>query len=352
MAFLRSTNSPTGQRASDGCPLTPLAPAIAAPANPADPARRVDPAPRVDPVDPVVDPTPAPGAFQQALRTAITGSGLSLDRVQDRLRRRGTSISIATLSTWQSGRSQPERPHSLAALSLLEEELGLRPDALRVLLGPPRPRGRWLRDAAPAAGLADAWSGRGIEGALNQVDSRWDQELTRISCHTRLELDVQGRECITRIRNIVRAECDGPDRFISICQLDAPGPLPQLHVPAPFRTGRVVAAPAQRLLVAEVLFERPIARGETVIVEYALHHTAPRPHSTQLECTLHVPVREYVLEVRFDPAAIPTSCHSFRSAELDSRRHERLLRPDAIGSVHAVALAARPCHFGIRWDWG
>jgi hypothetical protein len=166
-----------------------------------------------------------------------------------------------------------------------------------------------------------------------------------------LELDAQGREYATWVRAIVRADRDGPDRFIAVCQLDEPGPLPQLRVAAPFRAGRVVSSPAERMVVGEVLFERPISRGETVIVEYSFQHSSPRPYSTQLECTLHVPVREFVLEVRFDAAAIPASCHSFRSAELDSRKHERPLRPDAVGSVHAVALAAGPCRFGIRWDW-
>ncbi len=64
------------------------------------------------------------------------------------------------------------------------------------------------------------------------------------------------------------------------------------------------------------------------------------------------PVRECLLEVRFHPAMIPTSCRPFRTPELDSRRHPPLLRPSAVGSVHAVAPAERPCHFGIRWDWG
>jgi hypothetical protein len=51
---------------------------------------------------------------------------------------------------------------------------------------------------------------------------------------------------------------------------------------------------------------------------------------------------------------MPESCHSFRTADLDmqTRPQERLLRPDALGSVLAVALSAGPCRLGIRWDWG
>ena len=298
------------------------------------------------------DRAPAEGPFHEALRTAIAASGLSLDRIRERLRRRGVSVSAATLSSWQSGRYRPERAGSLDALAVLEEVLRLSPGALASRLGPPRPRGRWLPAAPGRPGLADVWSGRcDIDGALSRVDTRWDRELTRISCHIRLELDQQGRERSAWCRQLLRAESDGPDRWVTVFQLDAPGPLPRLCTAAPFRVGRVIEAPLDRLLVAEVLFDRPLARGETVIVEYTLQHRAPLRRSSRVECTLHLPVREYVLEVRFDPEAVPVSCYSFRSAELDSPVQERLLRPDTAGSVHAVALAAGPCRFGIRWDW-
>ncbi|WP_225446679.1 hypothetical protein [Streptacidiphilus sp. PB12-B1b] len=294
----------------------------------------------------------ADGPFHEALRAAIAASGLSLDRIRERLRHRGTTVSAATLSSWQSGRYRPERPHALAALAVLEDVVQLPPGALGGLLGPPRPRGRWLPTAAGRPGIADVWSDRGdIDGALSRVDTRWDHALTRISCHTRLELNARGRELSVWNRRLLRAECDGPDRWITVFQLDNPGPLPRLRTAAPFRTGRVAESPQDRLLVAEVLFDRPLARGETVIVEYSLEHRAPLPHTAQVEATLHVPVREYVVEVRFDPAALPASCHSFRSADLDSPAQERLIRPDTVGSVHAVALAAGPCRFGIRWAW-
>jgi len=290
--------------------------------------------------------------FHEALRAAIAASGLSLDRIRERLRRQGSTVSAATLSSWQSGRYQPERAGSLDALAVLEGVLRLSPGALASRLGPPRPRGRWLPPAPGRPGLADVWSGRcDIDGALSRVDTRWDRALTRISCHIRLELDELGQEKSAWCRQLLRAESDGPDRWVTVFQLDHPGPLPRLVTTAPFRVGRVIEAPLDRLLVAEVLFDRPLARGETVIVEYTLEHRAPLSNSNRVECTLHLPVREYVLEVRFDPAAVPANCYSFRSAELDSPAQERLLRPDTAASVHAVALAAGPCRFGIRWEW-
>ena len=296
---------------------------------------------------------PLPGApFHEALRGAIAVSGLSLDRIEDRLRRHGCRVSVATLSSWQSGRNQPERPRSLAALAVLEKVLRLPPGALLDLLGPPRPRGRRLPAGSGRRGLAAVWSDRyDIGSALRRVDHQWDDVLTRISCHRRFEVDAQGRERSMWCRQVLRAECDGPDRCIAVYRRTDPGPLPQVRTSAPGRTGRVAEVPEDRLLVAEVLFDHPLVRGETVIVEYTLDHLAPHSYATRAGCILHAPVREYVLEVRFDPLALPAACYSFRSAKLESRVQERQLRPDSIGSVHAVALAAQPCRFGIHWRW-
>lgn len=292
------------------------------------------------------------GPFHEALRAAIAASGLSLDRIQDRLSRQGATVSVATLSSWQSGRYRPERPRSMAVLAVLEEVLLLPRGSLAALLGPPRPRGRWLPTAVDRDGLAATWSGADdINSALRRVDTRWDECLTRISCHTKLELDAQGRERSMHSRQVLRADCDGPDRWITVYQLDAPGMPPRLHVNAPCRTGRAIESPEQGLLVAEILFDHPLTRGETVIIEYYLELRPPRPYSTLMQSKLHVPVREYVMEVQFDPEALPGTCHSFRTTEPDSRPQERLLRLDAVGSVHAVALAVGPCRLGIRWTW-
>ena len=296
------------------------------------------------------------GPFDEALRAAVAASGLSLDRIQDRLKRRGSRISVATLSSWQSGRYRPERPSSLLVLSELEEVLGVPPEALSALIGPPRPRGRRLATATDDRGLAafGADDMEDMQSALAQVDTRWDEALTRLSTHCRLELDTRGRERRMRSRQLLRAEVDGPDRWITGFQRDDPGPPPKLRVEPPHRIGKVIENAETGLIVAEIMFDRPLRRGDIIILEYTHENRPPRPYSTVMQTALHVPVREYVLEVRFDPAALPESCHSFRTAELDAdaRPQERLLKPDAIGSVLAVALSAGPCRLGIRWDWG
>ncbi|WP_262414467.1 hypothetical protein [Streptomyces sp. ST1015] len=75
--------------------------------------------------------------FHEELRAAIAASGLSLDRIHERLRLRGVPVSAATLSSWQSGRHQPERRRSLSALAVLEDVLSLPPASLSARLAPP-----------------------------------------------------------------------------------------------------------------------------------------------------------------------------------------------------------------------
>jgi len=53
------------------------------------------------------------GPFDAALRAAIRARGLSLDRLREHLRARGVTVTTATLSYWQSGRSRPERRDSV-----------------------------------------------------------------------------------------------------------------------------------------------------------------------------------------------------------------------------------------------
>ncbi|MBE1500683.1 MULTISPECIES: transcriptional regulator [Amycolatopsis] len=91
----------------------------------------------------------AAGPFDVALRAAIRARGLGLDRIRYRLRGRGTTVSLATLSHWQSGRCRPERAESLEALRNLEDILNVPDGSLSKLLGPPRGRTRFHAQPPP-----------------------------------------------------------------------------------------------------------------------------------------------------------------------------------------------------------
>ncbi|KAA2261974.1 helix-turn-helix transcriptional regulator [Solihabitans fulvus] len=294
------------------------------------------------------------GPFPDALRAAIEAKGLSLQRIQQRLSAKGAPISIAALSYWQSGRRRPERQESLAALRHLEDVLDVPAGALGALLGPPRPRGRGYGPSAVLPIEALWHSNERLAELLAKVDTSSDALLSRISQHDRVEIAENGGHRSLRVRQVLRAERDGADRWVLVYD-GAPrgGPLPQVRALRSARLGQVLADESSGVLVAELMFAVPLARGETVVMEYELAYPGPHyPTGDDSYCRrFRLPVREYVLEVRFDPAARPVRCQQFTSAPGErSPEFYRNLTVDAWGYAHAVALGFGPGVFGMRWQ--
>jgi transcriptional regulator with XRE-family HTH domain len=287
------------------------------------------------------------GPFDAALRAAIRARGLSLDRLREHLRARGVTVTTATLSYWQSGRSRPERRDSVRGLRRLEAVLEVPPGSLVALLGPPRARPR----RTGAAELARFWPDGGrVDAAVSDVDTRWDERLTRLSQHDVVTVGPGREELEFRSRQVLRAEADGPDRWVVILHLDEHDrPLPELRGLRGCRAGRSVDRPEDGLLVVELLFARPLARGETVLTEHTLVNRAPCPLATNYERKFRLPVREYVLEIRFSPSAVPAVCR--RYAEQDGKPGEYADVVPESGAVHGVALNFGPGRYGFEWDW-
>ncbi|MFQ6144202.1 transcriptional regulator [Streptomyces sp. SID10815] len=292
------------------------------------------------------------GPFPDALRAAMEASGLTLSRIRHRLQSLGTPVSTATLSCWRSGRHQPSQTAALAALASLEGVLEVAPGALSSLLGPPRPRARWLRLAADAPGLTTLWPqprGSDVGEAYRSVDSRWMSSLRCLHRHMRLEVDARGREHRVWMRQVVRAEQDGPDRAILTHLPDTPGSVPSLELRPPCRRGTVVENPRTGMLVAEVLFSRPLRRGDTAIFEAVLTHAEPRPSAEEFTVRQREPAGEYAMEVHFDPAALPATCYAFSTSSESGPESRRLLHTTD-GCVHVIGTRTSPGVYGIRWE--
>jgi transcriptional regulator with XRE-family HTH domain len=294
-------------------------------------------------------------AFPIALRAAIRASGLSLDRIQYRLRARGLTISVTALSYWQSGRRRPERPESMSALKHLEEVLGVESGSLTALLGPPRPRGRAQRTPT-ALPIEALWENRAqLAPLLSRMDLASDTSLTRISQHDRVEIAPDRGERSIRVRQVLRAEHDGADRWIAVYDTARPGnPLPQIVPLQSCQLGRVAEDVAAGLIVSELLFDRPLSRGETVIMEYEVVAAGPPYARTDdMFCRkFRLPVRDYVVEMRFDPSDLPAYCRQIATpADDPDSSSRRDLVVDSVGRTHAVVLNFGPGTFSVEWGW-
>ncbi|MEQ0564330.1 hypothetical protein ABJI51_35075 [Amycolatopsis sp. NEAU-NG30] len=294
-------------------------------------------------------------AFATQLRAAIAGSGLSLDRIQARLRARGVVVSVTALSYWQSGKRQPERQSSLSAVRTLEEILGVPAGSLLGLLPPPRPRGGAGRRhgggetlAFPREVLQPLLDKVGAPHALDRA-----HPLKLVGLHDLCEIAADGGQRAVTARAVLQSAADGQDRWLLVYTQDDPaaGP-PQLHAVRNCRVGRCEVDEAHGLIVAELVFDQPIDRGETHLIEYTLTNSGP-PYP---ECRnthyreFRRQVREYLLEVRFDPGSAPERCWQYSRNGTTGTVSRRRLRLDGEGGVHAVALDFGPGVFGIDWD--
>ena len=286
-------------------------------------------------------------AFSQALRSAISRSGLSLDRLQARLQASGIPVSVTALSYWQSGKRQPERQSSIAAVRVLEEVLGLQPGELLSLLPPPKPRGNARRRAGPDTvnfpleALQALLKRVGAPHALEQ-----QHRLNLVSLHDRCEISEDGGQRSTTAKAVFQASADTQDRWLLVYDHGGAAP-PRLHALRNCRPGRVEVDTDYGLTAAELLFDRPIDRGRTQLIEYTLTNSGP-PYPA-CENTYYRefrrPVREYLLEVRFDTP--PAECWQYSTTGEAKERHPLVL--DTTGGVHAIALDFGPGVFGISW---
>ncbi|GLZ34769.1 hypothetical protein Lesp02_69560 [Lentzea sp. NBRC 105346] len=271
------------------------------------------------------------GPFAEALRAAIQVRGLSLERLQHKLRLRGAPISITALSYWQSGRRRPERPESLAALAQLEDVLDVPPGSLSRLLGPPRPRGR----ARPQPPLPRAaWDGSG---------------LTLTGQHDRVETDSSGAVRTVRSRLVMHADTAGVDRWI-LCH-DTGSALPEVTALRACRVGRVARERTNGVLIAELLFDSPLDEGSTVAIEYELTYPLGASEHTHFR-RFPNRVQDYVLEIKFPREHPPARCEQFATGVGEGvLGGARPAFVDTWGYVHAVALDFGPGVFGMRWEW-
>ncbi|GAA2335636.1 helix-turn-helix transcriptional regulator [Dactylosporangium salmoneum] len=290
------------------------------------------------------------GPFSTALAVAVERSGLTLDRLRERLAERGVTVSRTTLSYWRSGRSRPERAGSLDAVTALEDVLGLPRASLLVLLGPRRARGRWLDHPQGTLTRHTLWPDAGP--MLDHLAAPREGEVVTRSVHDVLRLGPERSERALRVRLVVEASAEQCHRLPVFYQVDSPerdAPrLARVHFGG--RGGRSVYDHRTGLMVAEVLFDRPLRRGELAVVDYELEF----PPGGEL-CTYHRrffrPVREHVIVVEFGPRP-PARCHRFTQRVPGGPE-----RPDGevwiggTGAAQSVWTDLPPGITGLRWDW-
>ncbi|MFG3345727.1 hypothetical protein ACGF1Z_11780 [Streptomyces sp. NPDC048018] len=293
------------------------------------------------------------GPFEAALDTAVRASGLSLERIQHRLAERGVEISVTTLSYWRRGRSRPERPQSRRAVRLLEELLGVPTDGLVSLLGPRRPRGRWVQRDDEVVETEHLWREFvSLPELLAELGST-DDGLVRVAAHDSYELDAQGAGARLTTRLTLKAIRDGVDRCVVILRGEDPdGALPEFADVRNARLGRLRSDRSVPLVVAELFLDRTLSEGGTTLIEYTLRFPDKGRRAEECGRGFHAPALLYTLEVAFHPDAVPVRCRRCASAAVSGEPlSAEPVWISAAGRVHAVFENPGPGFRALRWEW-
>lgn len=291
--------------------------------------------------------------FPGALREALNRRGLSLERVSERLRVRGITISQATLSSWQRGRSQPERARSLRAVEVLEEILELPAGALRSLLGPRRPRGRITPPGAEGAALQILGEDSVVEKALGARFRHFNQETSSLMVHDIVRMGESGTLSAISTTNVLRASRAGADRAIFVLSFDDEAAEP---VDIRVSCGRLAEATylkGLKSLVLEIHFGRELAKLDTTVVSYAVEVSPSETPATHYERWSRTNLHEYLQQVFFHPGALPSDCHRYVREKVGAPpRARRRIPLSESHDVHVLTSRCKPGVQGVAWDYG
>jgi transcriptional regulator with XRE-family HTH domain len=214
------------------------------------------------------------GRFAAALAGAVAARGLTLERLAYRLRAAGSEVSIAALSSWQTGRTLPTTQRSLAALAQLERLLGQAPGSLERLVAHDRAQRLAL---APDIDVGTATLPQDLVIAARR---RWGLPpvtgLLAHEIHDMVSLRGDGSASV-ETRLVLQCVADGTDRWVAGLQT-----LPEVLDHAEIRAevgcalGRTEVDRDRAVVLVEVLFPAPLAAGDMHFIVLRTV-TGPRP---------------------------------------------------------------------------
>ncbi|GDY31296.1 hypothetical protein [Gandjariella thermophila] len=261
------------------------------------------------------------GPFHRALRAAIAHRGLPLARLRARLDELGAHVGQSTLSYWQRGTRHPELPKAVGAIRALESVLRLPRESLVTLARlAGRPAGPAPLLPATPADPADAWA-RTV-ALLAEFDSlpdakRCNAELEVLAVHDTVLVGANRQRLAVTTRMVVRALVDGPDRYLVVHHADEVPAGEDIEAVAAegCRPGWLRRAAAVPGLVAELLFDRRLAEGETHVFCFTVRDGTGGPTPGQYRM-FRGSCASYLVQMSFRPEMPPARCvRRFRAAD-------------------------------------
>lgn len=290
------------------------------------------------------------GPFHAALRAAVQARGLALHRIRHRLAQQGVQVGVTSLSYWQHGTRRPARKESLRAVGALEEVLELPEGSLLRLLAADAPPERPA--ARPYRRLVE--SSAALHELFAELRAPGDGGLHTLTQFERVHIGPRRRLMERATQQVVRAHRAGTDRYLAIHNGEEGCDTSRVVLRAVenCRVGLVARHPSAPIVVGELLFDTRLGAGDTHLFSYTFED-GTGGDSREYVRGFPFGGGQYVLQVGFDEAALPVSCHRFARAAAGGRATGRreLTLVGRNPSVHLVEQGASPGLLGIGWDW-
>lgn len=283
-----------------------------------------------------------------ALRDAINARRVTLAWLHERLRERGNTVSMATLSYWRSGARRPEGAQSVAALSDIESLLDLEDGALTGLLGRSHRTGP-VGSARFPLGTIDVE--RAVTDAYAAFGVPYPNTSREVTTHSVTDVGSDGNVAVSSIRSIVQATV-GTTRAIPFLEM-TPGidaPAPRLTAVAGGHLGALYSHPSGQVHGGLFELDAPITAPDTTIVEWSITYPPGYPPTRESGYAVSRQCRELLLWIRFHPDALPYWCEE--RVETPAGAVVTPVSVDRGGSVHLVHRAFGPGAVELRWGYG
>lgn len=285
------------------------------------------------------DSTASRPPFGRALAQALQQRNLTLQNLRDLLAERGHSISVATLSYWQTGRSTPRRTNSLRAISEIEKVLEVGEGHLRRLL-PDRSTG--------VASFADVYpDGEEIQRIRCELGMDMVPGLGKVALQEMLVVnsDHTSRQSLHQL-----LRCTTPrTRFmLAIHLVDDEAPSPVLEEGFGMAVHALVELEAGNGFVAQLDLGHELELAELAWVGYDVvwsSHQVPVGNHTRI---LDASVDVLVEEVRFDGDMPRLAMCSYTPPEQDEPT-EVVIWEEPTALLQYAREQAPPGTYALHW---
>ncbi|MFJ4223958.1 hypothetical protein [Microbacterium sp. NPDC089695] len=267
---------------------------------------------------------------------------MSLRALQRRLRDRGHTISIATLSQWQSGSRHPGSETAEDVLSTLEDLLGLDPHVLASAV---------RRTRRVPADRTLAYQDFLRPDAADFVGQSLPRDLSERSGSIMYFLDAAGQMVRTVNRTVFQARVDGARETTVYFSIEDP----EIAPPAVRGTVGCELVDVRsdmdlRVVRATLRLSSPLRKGDFVLTERETRDHVHGDGATWVGAGVFAPRRqaEVGVHVIFDAERVPRACRAVVD-DAGGMRSQRLVVNGT--SVSHVEYDFGPGEFSVEWEW-